>query len=535
MKNIITTLIILILFNVNLLATAAVGTITSLRGDVKVKNKTSVIKAKIGLELYEKNSILTGEKSKAQLIFKDDTIITVGKNSNFSISQFLYEQSKEPVAKFNLLQGAIKTMTGKIGKIAPQKFSVRTKTATIGIRGTNFTVSVLGNQSLMAYCTYGAINVNYHNKNYLVKKGFYIIISSMQKIKIYPFNAKELKEMSTKLFGKMHLVKGKTTKDSTYFGNGVIIDGTTQRDTHLETTLDEVVKSKEQSDTEDIITQKSTQQITMNGLDVIHDRYNNLISQVSLKFLADGSHFDQELSYIDANDVSNLSGNGETDDWSFTLAETPQSFTSEEDFSTNFTSVLLIPHDGSSSTDATLEPGSRFIATADDLEDGDYMSWGTWSADVSFTSTQSGIPISDQHHFNGLWIAGDTTDPAVVEALTTTRGYEGIYRAFEIENNTKYEGTAQMLVDFGADTANLTIQNLNGHDYHYENMSLYGNTFAGEITNAAGADAKGYSVGEFYGPNAQEAGGNFQVYDQDNGIDAKGVYELKESSQITAP
>jgi hypothetical protein len=118
-----------------------VATVTAINGHAFVQRDGIKKEILLGDKLREKDKILTSEKTKVQIIFKDETIITLGKNSDFSISEYLFED-KKTVARFTMLRGAMRTITGKIGKIAPQKFSVTTKTSTIGIRGTKFAVEV---------------------------------------------------------------------------------------------------------------------------------------------------------------------------------------------------------------------------------------------------------------------------------------------------------------------------------------------------------------------------------------------------------
>ena len=124
----------------------------------------------------------------------------------------MFEDTKEPVAKFGMLKGAMRTITGKIGKIAPQKFSVQTKTATIGIRGTNFSLVIGEDGSYNAYCTYGAIGVTIKGEEFIVKQGYFLSISPTGKIIVKEFTPKDLKNMKKENFGTQHKRKGKVTK-----------------------------------------------------------------------------------------------------------------------------------------------------------------------------------------------------------------------------------------------------------------------------------------------------------------------------------
>jgi len=153
-----TKIIILFLLTLNLVF-ASVGKLTAIRGDVTVFREASQISASVGMKLEEKDKIVTKKASKAQMIFNDKTVITIGKNSSFSIHEYLYEPaSKKSKAKFGASRGFFKAITGAIGKINPDKFSLATKTSTIGIRGTHF-FGMMDETSEHIGCTQGAIVV----------------------------------------------------------------------------------------------------------------------------------------------------------------------------------------------------------------------------------------------------------------------------------------------------------------------------------------------------------------------------------------
>lgn len=165
-----------------------VGKITSIKGSAVIDRNGASLVGSLGAKLKQKDIISTKEKSKVQVIFNDKTIINIGKNSKFSISDYLFEDNKTPIARFSLLKGAIRTVTGKIGKIAPNRFTIKTKTATIGIRGTIFSILMQEDGSSEVFCTFGAISVEGKNSLTIVPKDFYVTISSTGEVS----NLKEL-------------------------------------------------------------------------------------------------------------------------------------------------------------------------------------------------------------------------------------------------------------------------------------------------------------------------------------------------------
>jgi hypothetical protein len=122
----------------------SVGKITALKGEVYIEREMKQIQAQVGSELLLKDIVITKNLSKALILMNDQTSITIGKNSNMSISEFIYDEKvvQNNKASFNFGTGIYRTITGKIGKLNKSKFKIKTKTASIGIRGTVFDVAV---------------------------------------------------------------------------------------------------------------------------------------------------------------------------------------------------------------------------------------------------------------------------------------------------------------------------------------------------------------------------------------------------------
>jgi hypothetical protein len=139
---------------------ANIGKITVAKGDVKIKRNGKIIKAKSGTVLKKHDFVKTDKNGKVQIVFKDNTVFTIGKNSTLDIADYLYDEKKPKKnrAKFNVLKGAFSSITGRIGKLNKSKFKLRTKSASIGIRGT----IVKANQKTVM-CMQGAITVTTPN------------------------------------------------------------------------------------------------------------------------------------------------------------------------------------------------------------------------------------------------------------------------------------------------------------------------------------------------------------------------------------
>jgi hypothetical protein len=146
-----------ILLLVTLSLFASIGKFSIIVGEVEVERDNQYLLAKNGMSIELKDIIRTFEKSKTQLFFDDETIITLGKSSEFSVQAYKNDPGSEK-AEFQILSGTFKAITGRIGKLAPKKFMLKTRTSTIGIRGTHFFANLVQKGDVIG-CTRGEISV----------------------------------------------------------------------------------------------------------------------------------------------------------------------------------------------------------------------------------------------------------------------------------------------------------------------------------------------------------------------------------------
>jgi len=139
MKKILLLLLLGITFSV-----ANVGKITAVKGEVHIIRDNKQIVAQSGTILILKDKIQTQKKARALALFNDNTSITVGNSSTLSVNDFVMDLKTPSNSKtnFGFGKGLFRTITGKIGKINPKGFKIKTKSASIGIRGTTLDTSV---------------------------------------------------------------------------------------------------------------------------------------------------------------------------------------------------------------------------------------------------------------------------------------------------------------------------------------------------------------------------------------------------------
>ncbi len=96
-----------------------------------------------GAELNAGDRVVTND-GRAQIRFADGAYVSLQPNTDFAIREFRYEGRTDGSERgiFGLLKGAMRTVTGAIGRVNRAAYEIQTPTATIGIRGTGGLIQV---------------------------------------------------------------------------------------------------------------------------------------------------------------------------------------------------------------------------------------------------------------------------------------------------------------------------------------------------------------------------------------------------------
>jgi len=124
-------------------AFASVGTISEQQGpNATLVRKAETLIAKKGAELEMQDSIETA-KTKLNLTFKDNTKVAVTEQSKFVIDEFIYDPNANTgKLSMRVAMGTVRYASGGIAKNNRENVRLRTPTATISVRGTDFAMTV---------------------------------------------------------------------------------------------------------------------------------------------------------------------------------------------------------------------------------------------------------------------------------------------------------------------------------------------------------------------------------------------------------
>ena len=122
----------------------SVGMVVASRGEVVAMSNGGSRELKQGEFIYVSDEILTSNRSFAVLQFEDGAKVTVRPDSTLIIESYLYNGNGEDEATLSLVEGGLRVITGAMAKSNPENYKVKTPVALMGVRGTEFSIMLCG-------------------------------------------------------------------------------------------------------------------------------------------------------------------------------------------------------------------------------------------------------------------------------------------------------------------------------------------------------------------------------------------------------
>ena len=115
-----------------------VGIIGAAIGDIKNQKDE---KLENGSKIFFGDTIISNSKSNAQILFLDQTVLTLGEETELTIDEFVYDPNSQDGSFVSTVKtGTVKFITGQISKKNPDNLEVKVPAGTLGARGTEFVV-----------------------------------------------------------------------------------------------------------------------------------------------------------------------------------------------------------------------------------------------------------------------------------------------------------------------------------------------------------------------------------------------------------
>jgi hypothetical protein len=128
-----------------LVATAAqadIGSVTDVTGTAIIKRGSSSVAVSKGTTV-EMNDRVEAKNGEVKIVFKDDTTVRVTASSALVIDDFVYDpKTKGGKLSLKAAEGTVRYVSGNIAHNNPNSVNIKTPTAAIAVRGTDFVMAV---------------------------------------------------------------------------------------------------------------------------------------------------------------------------------------------------------------------------------------------------------------------------------------------------------------------------------------------------------------------------------------------------------
>lgn len=122
-----------------------IGKVVAVRGTViAVEENGQKRSLRLNAQVFVRDIIETGT-GRIQLMFKDNTLITLGRNTKMALAAYEWDPEKNKAAmETQIREGSFRIMGGAITRMAPENFKTTSVSGTIGIRGSMYAGNLRG-------------------------------------------------------------------------------------------------------------------------------------------------------------------------------------------------------------------------------------------------------------------------------------------------------------------------------------------------------------------------------------------------------
>jgi hypothetical protein len=121
---------------------ASVGRVVEQTGPTEIVRNKKSLSSSVNTPVEMLDTIVTA-RAKAKLEFVDKTTVNITEQSKILIDDFVYDpKSGSGKLAMKMVQGTARYASGQIAKNSPQNVNIATPTATVAVRGTDFSMTV---------------------------------------------------------------------------------------------------------------------------------------------------------------------------------------------------------------------------------------------------------------------------------------------------------------------------------------------------------------------------------------------------------
>lgn len=122
---------------------ADIGRIKVAHGAVTIQRAGASIPASVGMAVQASDVVATGSDGSVGITMTDNSLLSAGPNSVLALERYDFDDvTSEGHFDASLRKGTLAVVSGRLAQQSPNAMKVRTPSAVLGVRGTEFVVSV---------------------------------------------------------------------------------------------------------------------------------------------------------------------------------------------------------------------------------------------------------------------------------------------------------------------------------------------------------------------------------------------------------
>lgn len=124
-------------------ANNSIGFVTEVKGKAYVVRDGQQHAPEVGFKLKINDKLNTGQDGVIGVIFNDETVLSLGANSEMAISEYIFNPERSRFSFIvRMFRGTAAYMSGLIAKINPDAVRFIIPSGSIGVRGTKMVIQV---------------------------------------------------------------------------------------------------------------------------------------------------------------------------------------------------------------------------------------------------------------------------------------------------------------------------------------------------------------------------------------------------------
>jgi hypothetical protein len=118
-----------------------VAQVKTAKGPVHIERAGQKLPATVGARIQQSDTVVTGADGSVGIAFVDNSLLSAGPNSVLAIERYAFDPTTHAGAfDSRLSRGTLSVVSGKIARQTPGAMTVKTPTAILGVRSTEFVV-----------------------------------------------------------------------------------------------------------------------------------------------------------------------------------------------------------------------------------------------------------------------------------------------------------------------------------------------------------------------------------------------------------